>query len=469
MPLVDDVTAAIAEAMRKQDAARLVPLRMLKAAFMNKSVEKGRELDDAESRQVVSALVKQRRDSIEQFTKGGRQDLADKEAVEITVLEAYLPPAVDPAAIDQAVADAIAETGATSAKDMGRVKKAAMSKLAGQNADGKTVNELCAASSALDARLRLARSAGITGAATLTSRILGLARDQVLAALFGAGRDMDAFVVAFRIPNLVRDLFAEGAMSAAFVPTFTGRLTLHGKDDAWHLANNLINALLLVTGAAVVAGVVFARPLVSAYAGDFSRVPGKLELTIALTRIMLPFLTMVSVAAACMGMLNSLHHYFMPALSPAMFNIATIVGAIALVPLTPAFGLQPITAIAMAALRGRRPADRHPMAVPPSRRIPLSSGARPARSGTPPGARADGAGDHRSRGNAGQSLSSARPLPPARKRAPCRGSLMPSGWCICRSGCSACPSRPRRSRRCRATPRWMTRRACGGSSRRRSA
>jgi uncharacterized protein YqeY len=142
MPLVDDVTTAIAEAMRKQDAARLVPLRMLKAAFMNKSVEKGRELDDAESRQVVSALVKQRRDSIEQFTKGGRQDLADKEAVEITVLEAYLPPAVDPAAVDQAVADAIAETGATSAKDMGRVMKATMSKLAGQNVDGKTVNEL---------------------------------------------------------------------------------------------------------------------------------------------------------------------------------------------------------------------------------------------------------------------------------------------------------------------------------------
>jgi uncharacterized protein YqeY len=142
MPIVDDVTAAIAQAMRKQDAVRLAPLRMLKAAFMNKSVEKGRALDDAEARQVVSSLVKQRKDSIEQFTKGGRKDLADKEAGEITVLEAYLPPAVDPAAVDQAVADAIAETGATSAKDMGRVMKAVMSKLAGQNVDGKTVNEL---------------------------------------------------------------------------------------------------------------------------------------------------------------------------------------------------------------------------------------------------------------------------------------------------------------------------------------
>ena len=91
------------------------------------------------------------------------------------------------------------------------------------------------------------------GVATLASRILGLARDQVLAALFGAGNEMDAFIVAFRIPNLVRDLFAEGAMSAAFVPTFTRQLTLHGKDDAWRLGNNVLNALLLVTGVLVVA------------------------------------------------------------------------------------------------------------------------------------------------------------------------------------------------------------------------
>ena len=142
MPLVDEVSAAIAEAMRKKDVARLSALRMLKAAFMNKGVEKGRDLDDAEARQVVGALVKQRKDSIDQFIKGGRQELADKEAAEILVLEAYLPPAADPAAIDQAVAEAIAETGATSPKDMGRVMKAAMARLAGQNVDGKTVNEL---------------------------------------------------------------------------------------------------------------------------------------------------------------------------------------------------------------------------------------------------------------------------------------------------------------------------------------
>ena len=142
MSIVDEVAAAIPDAMRKHDPLRLSALRMLKAAFMNRSVEKKRDLDDSEARQVVSALVKQRKDSIEQFTKGGRQDLADKEAAEILVLEFYLPPAADPAAVDRAVAEAIAEAGATSPKDVGRVMKAVMTKLAGQNADGKTVNEL---------------------------------------------------------------------------------------------------------------------------------------------------------------------------------------------------------------------------------------------------------------------------------------------------------------------------------------
>ena len=201
-------------------------------------------------------------------------------------------------------------------------------------------------------RDRLARDAGLTGIATLTSRILGLARDQVLAAFFGAGNDMDAFVVAFRVPNLVRDLFAEGAMSAAFVPTFTRELSLKGKTEAWRLGNNVVNGLLIVTGALVVAGIVFARPLVALYAGDFARVPGKLELTVQLTRLLLPFLTMVAVAAAAMGMLNSLHHYFVPALSPAMFNVATIVGVVALTPLMPRAGLPPIMAVAISALAG---------------------------------------------------------------------------------------------------------------------
>jgi uncharacterized protein YqeY len=142
MSLIDDVQAAMADAMRKQARERLSALRMLKAALVNREVEKGRALDDNESRQVVTALVKQRRDSIEQFTHGGRQDLADKEAAEIAVLESYLPAAADPAAVERAVLETIAETGAASPKDMGRVMKAVMAKLSGQNVDGKTVNEL---------------------------------------------------------------------------------------------------------------------------------------------------------------------------------------------------------------------------------------------------------------------------------------------------------------------------------------
>jgi uncharacterized protein YqeY len=142
MPLVDEVSAAIAVAMRQKNAARLSALRMLKAALMNREVEKARALDDAESRQVVSSLVKQRKDSIDQFTKGGRQDLVDKETAEIAVLESYLPPSADPAVVDRAVTDAIAETGASSVRDLGRVMKTAMARLAGQNVDGKAVNEL---------------------------------------------------------------------------------------------------------------------------------------------------------------------------------------------------------------------------------------------------------------------------------------------------------------------------------------
>ena len=192
----------------------------------------------------------------------------------------------------------------------------------------------------------------MAGIATLASRVLGLARDTVLAALFGAGNQMDSFVVAFRIPNLVRELFAEGAMSAAFVPTFTKHLTLKGKDDAWRLGNNVLNALLLVTGALVVIGFLAARPLVSGYAGDYAAVPGKLDLTITLARIMLPFLTLAALAAAIMGMLNSLRHYFVPALAPAAFNVATIVCAFALAPVMPLVGQPPIVAIAIGALLG---------------------------------------------------------------------------------------------------------------------
>jgi uncharacterized protein YqeY len=142
LALVDDLSPRIADAMRQHDAVGLRTLRMLKAALMNREIERGHALDEAESLQVVSSLVKQRRDSIEQFTKGGRPELADREQAEIHVLDAYLPAAADPATIEQAVTDAIAEVGATSPKDIGRVMKAAMGRLAGASVDGKALNEL---------------------------------------------------------------------------------------------------------------------------------------------------------------------------------------------------------------------------------------------------------------------------------------------------------------------------------------
>jgi len=142
MALVEDVSRAMTAAMKAKDAPRLSALRMLKAALMNREAERGRALDDNEARQVVSTLVKQRRDSIEQFTKGGRKDLADKETAEVAILESYLPAAVDASELEQAVDSAIASTGATSAKDMGKVMKAVMTGLAGKTVDGKAVNEL---------------------------------------------------------------------------------------------------------------------------------------------------------------------------------------------------------------------------------------------------------------------------------------------------------------------------------------
>jgi len=141
MSLEQSLGADIVTAMKAKDQTKLTALRMLKTALTNKSIEKGRALEGAEELQVVSMLVKQRRDSIEQFTKGGRTDLADKEQAEIGVLNAYLPAAASDDEIAAAVTAAIAETGATSAKDMGKVMKATMTGLAGKTVDGKKVSE----------------------------------------------------------------------------------------------------------------------------------------------------------------------------------------------------------------------------------------------------------------------------------------------------------------------------------------
>jgi len=142
MTLMERISQDLTSAMRAREQQRLAALRMAKAALMNREVEKGRALDESESQQVIVSLIKQRRDSIEQFRQGGRQDLVHKEAAEISTLEVYLPPPVDQAEIERAVTEAITEAGATSPKDLGKVMKVVMPKLAGSTIDGRTINEL---------------------------------------------------------------------------------------------------------------------------------------------------------------------------------------------------------------------------------------------------------------------------------------------------------------------------------------
>lgn len=199
---------------------------------------------------------------------------------------------------------------------------------------------------------RLAKSAGVIGLATLSSRLLGLVREMVQALYFGTSWQADAFVVATRVPGLLRELFAEGAMSAAFVPTLTRTLTRDGKEAAWRLASQVVNGLLLATGLVVVAGIVFAAPLVTWVAEEYAEIPNKLELTIELTRVNMPFLALVAIAAAFMGMLNALRKFFIPATSPAMYNVVFILAAIVFVPLFQAVGIQPVMALSVGMLSG---------------------------------------------------------------------------------------------------------------------
>ena len=198
----------------------------------------------------------------------------------------------------------------------------------------------------------LARSAGVIGLTTLTSRVLGLVREQVMAYFFGASNAVDAFNVAFRIPNLVRDLFAEGAMSAAFVPTFTRTLAHEGRDAAWRLGHSVVTAVFVATATFAVLGIFFADPLVRLLAGDYALVPGKIELTVLLTRTMMPFLMLVATAAVAMGMLNSLDRFFVPALAPAVFNVCSILTTLALLPILGRLGVPTILAMAIGVLAG---------------------------------------------------------------------------------------------------------------------
>lgn len=196
-------------------------------------------------------------------------------------------------------------------------------------------------------------AAGIIAGATFLSRILGLVREQVFAYFFGAGLYTDAFQIAFRIPNLLRDLFAEGAMSSSLVPVYTKAKVQHGDEYSWRLVSNVITSLVLVLGSLSLVGILFADPLVALYAPGFGEIPGKHELTVSLTRILWPFLPVVVLAAIWMGVLNSRDRYATPALAPAVFNLSSILAAFLLCPLMePLFGLHPIYGMAIGALLG---------------------------------------------------------------------------------------------------------------------
>ncbi|MDE2757838.1 MAG: murein biosynthesis integral membrane protein MurJ [Acidobacteriota bacterium] len=197
----------------------------------------------------------------------------------------------------------------------------------------------------------IVKSAGLISLATIISRILGLVRETLLVALFTRFQT-DAFYVAFRIPNLLRDLFAEGAMSAAFVPTFTKTLQRQGPLAAWRLASLVINFLVVVLGVIVLLGIFNASWIVETIAGGFGDQPGKFELTVLLTRIMLPFLLLVALAAVAMGMLNCHGKFFVPALAPATFNLGSILVALSLYWLLPAYGLDPVVGMAVGVIVG---------------------------------------------------------------------------------------------------------------------
>ena len=177
-------------------------------------------------------------------------------------------------------------------------------------------------------RPNVARNAGVVSVAIMASRVLGLVRDQVFAALFGAGLQYDAFLTAFRIPNLLRDLFAEGALSAAFVTTFSQVLAKKGEAEAFRLSNRIATLLVLILGAISLAGWFAAPAIVELLAPGFFDVPGKAGLTIHLTRIMIPFLIFIALAAQAMGILNALHRFGVPAIASAFFNVGSIVGGL---------------------------------------------------------------------------------------------------------------------------------------------
>jgi putative peptidoglycan lipid II flippase len=184
--------------------------------------------------------------------------------------------------------------------------------------------------SKMSEKRNIARAAGILGGATMLSRIMGMVRDMVVSRLFGAGMATDAFFAAFQIPNMLRRFFAEGALTAAFVPTFSAVLTQRGQKEARELANVCFTLLTIVMAAITLFGIVFSPWIVGLMFPGFKAVPGKFELTVLLNRIMFPYIFFISLVALCMGILNTLRHFFTPAISTVFLNLAMILSALLL-------------------------------------------------------------------------------------------------------------------------------------------
>lgn len=186
----------------------------------------------------------------------------------------------------------------------------------------------------------------------MCSRVLGLVREQVFAGMFGAGFAYDAFVVAFRIPNLLRDLFGEGALSAAFVTVFSAYETNRSKEDTWRLASNVLTFLLVLLSLLTLLGIFFAEEIVAVLAPDFDLIPGKTTLTVQLTRIMLPFLVVISLSAVIMGILNTKGRFFVPAFASSFFNLGSLIGGVSLAFILPRYGQPAIVGMAIGTLIG---------------------------------------------------------------------------------------------------------------------
>jgi len=195
---------------------------------------------------------------------------------------------------------------------------------------------------------RVTRAAGVIGAATFLSRVFGFIRDMAVAWFFGAGISSDAFFVAFRIPNLLRRLFAEGSLSISFIPVFTEYIETQGKEEAFRLGRCALNVLSLILIGISLLGIIFSPIIVRIIAPGFADTPEKLSLTVLLTRIMFPYVFFICIAALLMGILNALGHFAAPALAPVFLNLAMIFSIFCISP----YMAEPVTGLALGVLIG---------------------------------------------------------------------------------------------------------------------